>query len=59
MDAPRIGFVGLGTMGTPLATHLIEAGHELAVTDTNPQALRRPWAPASKRRPPNSPRPAM
>ena len=41
MDAPRIGFVGLGTMGTPLATHLIEAGHELAVTDTNPQALRR------------------
>src|SRR5580658_7937505 len=27
----RIGFLGLGTMGTPMALRLIAAGHELAV----------------------------
>jgi len=27
----RIGFVGLGTMGTPMAGHLIAAGHQLFV----------------------------
>ena len=27
----RIGFVGLGIMGAPMAGHLIEAGHELFV----------------------------
>lgn len=27
----RIGFIGLGVMGTPMAQKLIEAGHELAV----------------------------
>jgi 3-hydroxyisobutyrate dehydrogenase-like beta-hydroxyacid dehydrogenase len=29
----RIGFVGTGTMGTPIARCLIEAGHELTVYD--------------------------
>jgi 2-hydroxy-3-oxopropionate reductase len=27
----RIGFIGLGTMGTPMALHLIAAGHQLFV----------------------------
>ena len=25
----KIGFIGLGIMGTPMAEHLIEAGHEV------------------------------
>lgn len=28
----NIGFVGLGTMGTPMASHLINAGHQLFVS---------------------------
>lgn len=28
----RVGFIGLGTMGRPMARNLIEAGHELAFT---------------------------
>ena len=27
----KIGFVGLGIMGTPMAEHLIKAGHQLFV----------------------------
>ncbi len=27
----RIGFIGLGIMGRPMAKHLIDAGHELMV----------------------------
>ncbi|HET7130891.1 MAG TPA: NAD(P)-binding domain-containing protein, partial [Gammaproteobacteria bacterium] len=29
----RIGFIGLGVMGTPMAGHLAKAGHELTVLD--------------------------
>ena len=29
--APRIGFIGLGIMGTPMAGHLIGGGHRLSV----------------------------
>ncbi len=32
----RIAFVGLGTMGLPMASHLVEAGHELIGCDANP-----------------------
>src|SRR5690348_14771219 len=34
----RIGFVGTGTMGTPIAGCLIAAGHELSVYDRRPEA---------------------
>jgi 3-hydroxyisobutyrate dehydrogenase len=34
----RIGFVGTGTMGTPIASCLIAAGHELLVYDQRPEA---------------------
>ena len=29
----KIGFIGLGIMGKPMAKNLIEAGHELTVFD--------------------------
>jgi 2-hydroxy-3-oxopropionate reductase len=29
--AERIGFIGLGVMGRPMATHLVKAGHDLVV----------------------------
>lgn len=34
----RIGFVGTGTMGTPIAGCLIDAGHSLTVYDVRPEA---------------------
>jgi 3-hydroxyisobutyrate dehydrogenase-like beta-hydroxyacid dehydrogenase len=34
----RLGFVGTGTMGSPMALCLIEAGHELTVYDVRPAA---------------------
>src|SRR5665213_2526933 len=35
----RIGFVGTGTMGTPIAACLIAAGHRVTVHDTRPEAM--------------------
>jgi len=32
----RIGFVGLGNMGVPMAAHIVRAGHEVHVHDTDP-----------------------
>jgi 3-hydroxyisobutyrate dehydrogenase-like beta-hydroxyacid dehydrogenase len=34
----RVGLVGTGTMGTPIAVGLIEAGHRLTVCDIRPEA---------------------
>ena len=34
----RIGFVGTGTMGTPIASCLVAAGHQLTVYDRRPEA---------------------
>ena len=34
----RLGFVGTGTMGAPMAACLLDAGHELAVYDVRPAA---------------------
>ena len=36
---PRIGFVGLGNMGRPMAENLLKAGFELAVADADPRRL--------------------
>jgi 3-hydroxyisobutyrate dehydrogenase len=38
-DGPRIGFVGLGNMGRPMAERLIAAGYRLAVADADPARL--------------------
>ena len=35
----RIGFIGTGTMGRPIAECLIAAGHRLTVYDRNPEAI--------------------
>ena len=35
----RIGFVGLGAMGAPMADALLDAGHQLAVYDERPEAM--------------------
>jgi 3-hydroxyisobutyrate dehydrogenase-like beta-hydroxyacid dehydrogenase len=35
LKVERIGFVGLGVMGTPMAQHLAAAGHALTVHDLN------------------------
>ena len=37
----EIGFVGLGTMGFLMSRRLIEAGHQLVVFDTRPEAVAR------------------
>jgi 3-hydroxyisobutyrate dehydrogenase len=37
----RIGFVGLGNMGAPMAGHLAAAGYRLVVADANAAALER------------------
>jgi 3-hydroxyisobutyrate dehydrogenase-like beta-hydroxyacid dehydrogenase len=38
-EAMRIGFVGTGTMGTPIGECLIAAGHDLIVHDVRPEAM--------------------
>lgn len=38
---PKVGFVGLGVMGAPMATHLSRAGYELALHDIDDEAVRR------------------
>ena len=35
----KIGFIGLGNMGGPMAANLIKAGHEVTVFDLNPNAV--------------------
>jgi 3-hydroxyisobutyrate dehydrogenase len=41
----RIGFVGLGVMGYPMAGHLVRAGHEVTVFNRT-QARAEAWAAA-------------
>lgn len=36
MSKPRVGFIGLGVMGAPMAGHLAAAGYQLTVLDANP-----------------------
>jgi putative dehydrogenase len=36
---PRIGFVGLGVMGRPMAANLVRAGYACTVYDINPAAM--------------------
>ncbi len=38
MATPKIGFIGLGRMGGPMSLRLIQAGFDLVVFDTNPDA---------------------
>lgn len=36
----KIGFIGLGIMGKPMAKNLVKAGHELVVFDFNKDAVK-------------------
>ena len=38
----RIGFIGLGIMGKPMAKNLLKAGYELAVYDVRPEPVEEP-----------------
>jgi 3-hydroxyisobutyrate dehydrogenase-like beta-hydroxyacid dehydrogenase len=40
MESQLLGFIGLGHMGGPMASRLMDAGHSLCVFDTNADALR-------------------
>lgn len=42
-----IAFVGLGQMGSPMASNLLKQGHQLSVFDVNPDAIQ---TPGGKRR---------
>lgn len=35
----KIGFIGLGHMGAPMALNLLKAGHTLSVCDMNEEAV--------------------
>ena len=35
----RVGFVGLGVMGLPMAGHLLAAGHDVAVWARRPESV--------------------
>lgn len=45
MPDERLGFIGLGVMGAPMAGHLAKAGYRLTVYDLNAEAARRVAAP--------------
>ncbi len=34
-----IAFIGLGQMGSPMASNLLKQGHQLSVFDVNPDAI--------------------
>ena len=39
-DTPRLGFVGVGRMGGPMATRLLAAGYSLRIFDTSAAAMK-------------------
>ena len=39
MGKEKIGFIGLGIMGTPMSTHLLNAGHDVVVYDIVPASV--------------------
>ena len=41
MASGKIGFIGLGVMGTPMSKRLLERGHDLVVHDRDREAVRR------------------
>lgn len=38
-DKQTLGFIGVGVMGRPMATHLVKQGHTVVVYDTDPAAV--------------------
>ena len=48
MNKERIGFIGLGAMGRPMAKNLLKAGHPLTVYDLNPEPIKEVIARGAK-----------
>lgn len=46
-DLQNIGFIGLGVMGMPMATHLVSAGYCLSVYDVDPHRVQQLFAIAA------------
>ncbi len=46
----RIGFIGLGNMGGPMAANLVKAGHDVAVFDMSSAAIEKAVAAGAKSR---------
>ena len=44
----KVGFVGLGVMGSPMALNIVKGGHELTVYDRSPEAVARLVAAGAK-----------
>ncbi len=44
MDGQLLGFVGVGRMGGPMSSRLLDAGYSLCVFDTNAEAVKPPAA---------------
>ncbi|HEX4111251.1 MAG TPA: NAD(P)-dependent oxidoreductase [Stellaceae bacterium] len=40
MARDKIGFIGVGNMGGPMASNMVAAGHRLVIHDVNPSALK-------------------
>ena len=54
----KVAFLGLGVMGAPMAGHLADAGHEVAVFNRSPdkaQAWASRWKGGAAPRPPRTP----
>ena len=51
----KIGFIGLGIMGAPMALHLVDAGHQLFVNTRSkvPESIAAP-TPGLRQRAPRS-----
>jgi 2-hydroxy-3-oxopropionate reductase len=39
LDVKKIGMIGIGNMGKPMAMNLLRAGYPLTVYDINPRAV--------------------
>jgi len=39
MTIKKVGFIGIGNMGSPMAAHLVDAGFEVSVFDVRPEAV--------------------
>ena len=44
----KVGFIGLGVMGSPMALNILKGGHELTVYDRSPEAIARLVAAGAK-----------
>ena len=44
----KVGFIGLGVMGAPMAANFLKGGHELTVYDSSAEAVARHGGPLGR-----------